>query len=235
MSNVIVHKNYEMGKAPYKFIGVWSAPSLALQEANPSAYNIAMQSAPPCCKCCCDHCSTGIKNHYILSDANGDKFAVGSSCIDKLNNVLNLSKVQKAKRDHQAALRQARAEVKRLKREADRQAVLDVERAKNNGLTDYELEAQKLKQKNDSLKAIRKNKAAYFLDALAANGSDFCDSVSRSIIDYGSLPSGRGGSILLSICAKHYSGKTRGAAFDIEYDHAAENLDYLTETLAKGL
>lgn len=99
-----VHENFQFGEAPFRFIGVWSAPSRSLLEQNPSAYNLQMQAKPKFCHFGCDHCGTAIEHHYVLRDAKGDKYCVGSSCISKVGNVLNLSDAEAAERQRQREL-----------------------------------------------------------------------------------------------------------------------------------
>ena len=86
-----VHENFQFGEAPFRFIGVWSAPSRSLLEQNPAAYNLQMQAKPKFCHFGCDHCGTAIEHHYVIRDAKGDKYCVGSSCIAKVGNVVNMS------------------------------------------------------------------------------------------------------------------------------------------------
>lgn len=225
-NQVTVHKHFEMGTAPYRFIGVWSSPSTALAEQNPTAYNNAWAAAPASCNGCCDHCGTGITNHYIMKDAAGNTYSVGSSCIGKIDDVENLSAVEAAKKAHEKKLRKARADKKREEKRLAREAELQAQRDRNNGLTDWELNQKKQKDEREAKLKVKREKYAYFIDALD-EGNNFEGDLWYNLTQ-GVLPHGRGLDIMLEIVAKK-AGRKGSKAYDAAYDEAANELEKLTD------
>jgi hypothetical protein len=202
----LIHRHFEMGTAPYRYVGLWSSPSAALAEANPRAYNNALTGAPACCRNSCDHCGTGITHHCIIQDADGQRFAVGSDCLGKIDDVENLSQAEADRKAHQSALRKSRAEVKRQAEREEAEAKLQSERDLNGGLTDWEL-TQKTRQDVLSTKReVTRERFDYFLTALKESGGDFGRGMVRSIEDNECTPTGSGLYIMMEITAKHYSG-----------------------------
>lgn len=217
-----VHKNFQFGEAPFRFIGVWSAPSRSLLEQNPSAYNLQMQAKPKFCHFGCDHCGTAIEHHYVLRDAKGDKYCVGSSCISKVGNVLNLSDAEAAERKRQREIRRARAEAKReqdrLAREAKLQAKLAAERERNDGLTDAEVAQQRAEKELQEKRILNKAKYAFFIDGLNEAYGNFASDVANGLRE-GRQPSGRGVTIMLEIIAK-VAGRRGSNAYEAAYAEA---------------
>jgi len=217
-----VHENFQFGEAPFRFIGVWSAPSRSLLEQNPSAYNLQMQAKPKFCHFGCDHCGTAIEHHYILRDAKGDKYCVGSSCISKVGNVLNLSDAEAAERQRQRELRRARAQAKReqerLAREAKLQARLAAERERNGGLTDAEVAQQRAEEERQQQRIANQNRYGFFIDGLGEAYGSFAKDVAQGLRD-GRQPSGRGVTIMLEIIAKT-AGRRGSKAYEAAYAEA---------------
>ena len=219
---VTIHKHYQMGEAPYRFLGVWSAPSASLAEQNPNAYNNAMASRPACCRLTCDHCGAPIMNHYIIRDMKGNKFSVGSSCIDKIDDVENTSKVDAARKAHEKKLRQARAEKKREDERTAREAELQAQRDRNNGLTDWELNQQQQRTAHEAELEAKREKLAYFINALD-EGNNFEGELRDNLMS-GHLPYGRGQTIMLEIIAKK-AGRKNSKAYNVKYDEAEAQLN----------
>lgn len=223
------HKHYELGTAPYRFVGIWSAPSKALQEANPSAYNNAMTGRPKACRFSCDHCGTGIEHHCLIVDANGERFAVGSSCIAKLHDTELLEAVEIAKRKAAKVKRKAIADQKRANKQAAYEAELEAQRAKNDGLTDWELQqkerAKALEAKRDAVAVI----AEPILTSLRNAGGDFCADISCQILD-GHFPSNRAATIVIEIIAKQ-SGRKGSKAYNAAYPAAEQLFKSIAEQL----
>lgn len=214
----IVHEHYQMGQAPYRFIAVWSAPSKSLQEANPAAYSIEMSARPKVCKFMCDHCGTSIEHHFIIRDANGVEFCVGSTCIDKVGQVLNLSDAEAAERNRQKELRQARAEAKREAQRIARVVELNAQRERNGGLTDWELEKQELEEQLKLEKEANANRYDYFITHLLNDGGDFAKDLARSLKESGNIY-GRGVTIMLDIIAKS-AGRKGSKAYNAKREEA---------------
>jgi len=213
-----VHENFQFGEAPFRFIGVWSAPSRSLLEQNPSAYNLQMQAKPKFCHFGCDHCGTAIEHHYVLRDAKGDKYCVGSSCISKVGNVVNLSDAEAAERQRQRELRRARAEAKREQKRLAHEAKLDAQRERNGGLTDMELAMQKIQEERQQQRIANKQKYDFFISGLSEAYGYFAKDVAEGLRE-GRLPSGRGVTIMLEIIAKN-AGRRGSKAYEAAYAEA---------------
>ena len=213
-----VHENFQFGEAPFRFIGVWSAPSRSLLEQNPSAYNLQMQAKPKFCHFGCDHCGTAIEHHYVLRDAKGDKYCVGSSCIAKVSNVVNLSDAEAAERQRQRDLRRARAEAKREQQRLAHEAKLDAQRERNGGLTDNELAMQKMEQEREQQRIANEQKYDYFISGLSEAYGYFAKDVAQGLRE-GRQPSGRGVTIMLEIIAKN-AGRRGSKAYEAAFTEA---------------
>jgi len=91
-----------LGAFPYRFMGV----TKKIFQAAPDA---PVQPGSSC-----DYCGTGISLEYWLQSADGKRFKVGCDCILKTTSDRSLIvAVKTAKQQHEADLRQARAEKKR--------------------------------------------------------------------------------------------------------------------------
>ena len=213
-----VHENFQFGEAPFRFIGVWSAPSRSLLEQNPSAYNLQMQAKPKFCHFGCDHCGTAIEHHYVLRDAKGDKYCVGSSFIAKVGNGVNLSDAEAAERQRQRDLRRARAEAKREQQRLAHEAKLDAQRQRNGGLTDNELAMQKIEQEREQQRIANEQKYDYFISGLSEAYGYFAKDVAQGLRE-GRQPSGRGVTIMLEIIAKN-AGRRGSKAYEAAFTEA---------------
>lgn len=116
-----------LGKAPFKFKGMRTLPSLSLAEHNPSAYANALQDCAGIHAGTCHICGMPIQNNYIIQDADGKIFSVGCECVLKLNEDDNLKDV--VKEEKKRVLRVKRQEKVRqinfdacVKRDVERQA-----------------------------------------------------------------------------------------------------------------
>ena len=66
-----------------RVVGYFSLPSPQLAEVNPTAYNLAMASAPAGAGSCA-HCSTGILHHVVVEGAEGEQAFIGTTCALKV-------------------------------------------------------------------------------------------------------------------------------------------------------
>lgn len=212
--DILVHKQYQMGTAPYKLVGFWSMPS-----QSSAAYEVGMQTRPSCCNGMCNHCGTGIVHHYIIKDAEGRNFVVGSSCIDKLNDTELLSAKKIMDRRNQIAKNNAKREAKR----ATELAELDRQRLANGGLTDNEI-IWKAKQDAETARVAP---IVSIVSEIAKELSDgkrgFCDSISEQMLR-GELPKGRAKDIVLEILSK-YAGRTGSKKYQTRYDEVLDILN----------
>jgi len=230
MSTATVHKHFQFGIAPFRFVGIWSAPSKALLEANPEAYNAQLRSKPACCHFSCDHCGTGISNHCIIVDSTGERFSVGTDCVEKTHHTEVISKVKLALRKKAKAARDAKREAQQQARQAAYNAELDAQRARNSGLTDAELSSQQAAQRAADRTAKIASIAAPILSALKGDYG-FVASVRDNLL-HGHLPSGRGQDIVLEIIAKQ-AGRIGSPAFEIAYQQAAADFDRIRAELSE--
>jgi len=199
--NEFTHKFTEsgLGKAPFKFLGI-------MENAFDCGDGTTKAGG------CCDHCGTGIRYEFHIMSADGVKSKVGSDCIKKSDDsgLINIAKNEENKR---------RRAKNQEKREAERVARLDAQRAKNGGLTDYEVQE---KQHADRLEAERVAKLpiiellAPLADDMRDGQDGFRDSIAKTL-ENGDLPYGRGRSISLDILAKMV-GRKNSKAYNAEYD-----------------
>lgn len=155
----------------------------------------------------CAHCGNLISNHYIVEDAEGKRFAVGSECIASINGV-NTQLLTEA---HKAKLKADRA-----KRKERKEAKLEAERKANGGLTNEEVKRQEFRARHmEQLKAQQELDAEREREGLIAGvkylpyvdrlrrhtNSGFALSVADELRN-GRLPKGRGMDIMLDILAK---------------------------------
>lgn len=209
--SAISHKKYEFGKPPFRFVGMWSAPSKGLLETNPEAYSNAMMGKPEYCRFTCEHCGMSIEHHCVIRDSEGKYFSVGSTCIGKVDDIENLTEAEKMAKDAAKSRRKAKADEKREQIRAAREAALEAEKERNGGLTDWELAE---KQRKDILKSFRSQyseAAAAFINALE-DGGEFCQSIIRSL-RRGELPEGRGKDLVIEIRTKKESGRKGSKAY----------------------
>ena len=216
---VLDHKweRADLGKPPYRFIGLYSYPSKGLLEAgNIEGYNNQMRMAPDFIGGVCHYCGTPIMHFYMCQSADGHKFAVGSECVGNIGDAKLMTAAKKAKN---AMLREQARERRAKKEEADRlacEAALQEERDRNGGLTDWEVEQKAAAE----AEAARVAPIVEILEPLAYRLADgrggFCDSVARDL-RRGQIPYGRGRDIMIEILAKD-AGRMNSKAYDKEWD-----------------
>lgn len=231
MSKVARHNHYEFGQAPFRFVGIWSAPSPSLAEANPTAYSNAMADKPQCCRFQCDHCGLPIAHHHIISDAHGQRFSVGSECIAKSGDVDLLAKSAAAKKDCDRKARRDKAAAKREQERQAREDELQRQKDANGGLTDYELERQAQLQAEQDLQDRRAALTAEYGRQIRDGRGGFCDSIADDL-DRGELPAGRGLSLTIEILAKQ-AGRKNSAAYNARYDELADRFEHIATVLEK--
>jgi hypothetical protein len=217
------HKHYEMGtgNGKFKFIGVWSAPSSALLEANPSAYNNQMNNRPKCCKCTCDCCGTGIIHHMMIQDSNGERFSVGSSCIGKLNDHALTTASKEAEKKRKREINQAKAQAKRDIRNQEIESENQRQRDVNGGLTDWEVTDKARLDAIELAKEQRENICEPLIEILSKQNGDFCASLIRGMIYNGNMPYGYAKNIVIEIMTKQF-GRKNSKKYNEAYDSQVE-------------
>jgi hypothetical protein len=224
------HKVYQFGTAPFRYIANWSAPSKALLEANPHAYNMAMASRPKCCQFSCDHCGMPMEHHCIIVDAKGEKHSVGSSCIFKIGDCENLTQVEADVKARQKANRKRLADAKREKVIAEREAAIQAERDANGGLTVYELGVKNRADAKQARAAVFLVLAKDFLIPMGHAG-DFGKSIIRGFAD-GKIPTGGGKTIVIEIAAK-MAGRKNSKAYNAKLPEVEAEFEKLEEAFKK--
>ena len=218
--NTVIHKNFQFGTAPFRFVAIWSAPSKALAEANPEAYNAQLRSKPECCHFSCDHCGTSINNHCIIVDATGKRFTVGTDCVEKTNHTEVVSKVKLALKQKAKAARDAKRQAEQAARKAAYDAELQAQRDANGGLTDSEVAHKKAYAARKERLARTNAIVAPVVSVLDAAGGDFCFSIAQGYRN-GLLPQGRAKDIVIEIVAKQ-AGKKGSKAYEAALNGAQE-------------
>lgn len=87
-----------LGQAPY------TLESVEMRESNPNGPRVGTS---------CDYCSTYITNVFHCKSADGKRFVIGSTCVDKLGDAGLTKAVNDKVRDHKRTLRWAKEAEKR--------------------------------------------------------------------------------------------------------------------------
>jgi uncharacterized protein (DUF3820 family) len=239
-----------------EIIGYYSLPSPSLAEHNPTAYNLALLSAPRNAGYC-SHCGMGIIHHVIICDENGVVRAIGSDCATKVG--LDAAQIR-TKRTH-AEVAEAKAKRERELAETDwsvfqfgkyqGRSVRDVF-AEDPDYVDWfagsfatgegRLRTQALCRElvapmHAAAKAVRASRcqaiiAAFGEDTIreCAEDEDFSGSVCRDLLA-GREPSDRAIGILMEIVAK-WSGRRNSKAYNAAYEAIEEKLPPVREAAA---
>lgn len=119
-----------LGKAPFRFVTMFSFPAPSLGEQNPNAYMEACQEAANIAKShgvrggICEHCGMALMNNFIIRSADGHKHVVGCDCVAKtrLSDAALARAVEAAVKAREKTKRAERKETKRANAEATRKA-----------------------------------------------------------------------------------------------------------------
>lgn len=206
-----------LGQAPFTCVGLYSLPARSLAEYNPQAYQAELAQMPKGFDIgTCAVCGMALTNNFLIRTGCGRQFSVGCDCVKKAGDAGLVDAVQARKR---AADREKRFQ----EREAERLARLQAQRERNGGLTDWELqeEQQKIREEAENALKLQKGQAIQrcvqpIVDALEAKPTPFTSDMVALLVD-GELPEGRALDICRSIYAEEYArkttGKTRGTQF----------------------
>jgi hypothetical protein len=102
-----------LGPGPYKYVGFFDLGRViaALHAGNVNGYNNGLAMAPKveAGMGTCAHCGHAILNIFVIETGEKRRFGIGSDCILKVGiEAKELTKVQKAVRNHAKELRDAR-------------------------------------------------------------------------------------------------------------------------------
>lgn len=234
-----------MGVGPYRFVGIYEMPTpgdgSAAMFANADPFSeiraLVLKAGAGTCACC----GMAITVICVVIDGVGDRWGVGSDCIEKIGEpaLCNAAKVAVAKR---------RAKMARSRRDekcaAQRQAWLAAPSDKSGSLPGETNGARLAREDAEQLTAAnaRKNAAAQrgailapFSDAIADGRNGFCDSIARDF-RRGNIPTGRGLSLAREIYGKRF-GRVNSTAWESaveQFDAAIESADEL-ESFAASL
>lgn len=210
-----------LGRAPFQCVGNWIMPSRSLMEHNPTAWNRAIAEAP-CRIGSCAYCWTPLSIHYIIKDADGKLFAVGSECVEKTGDAGLIDKAR--------ALKNKRArEIRARKTEIARNLRMMAQREKWAGLNKYQRyefnrkvwDARVLLEKKPVIDTL-----APFVDTLRSIGGNFVTDIANTM-EKGNLPFGRGLAITCEILAKQ-CGRRNSKAYKAEYSRVKEIFDSIS-------
>lgn len=231
MSMIHTFEASNLGKAPFRVIGLYSFPSKSLAEHNPDAYQRQLNEMPRDVACgSCAYCGMGLTHNYIIKSADDKKFVVGCDCVEKTGDKGMVDQIKLIEREN-------RAEARRLAQEADAKARLDAERAANGGLTVHEV----YMAKKQAVLALRAPVEAQIVESITpiinalhrANGDFAKDMKAYLEVCHFEALSGRMVSIILDIAAKEV-GRRGSKAYNARYDELAALLEKNME-IYKGL
>jgi hypothetical protein len=221
-SMVLTHlwQDQQLGQAPFTAVAIISTPSQSIQEANPSAYNMAMYE----CQCqanrfgvglsSCHSCGQCLQNNVVIRDVNGKHFVVGIDCARKTNDAKLITQAEALEKTRQREIKRAREEQERQEREARIQAAHVAQRERNGGLTDYELQAKQEQEAREARTAVMEEKNFWLLSVLrqVPYTSDFVNGMIDALVNREAKTlSGRCLNILGEIYAKQISGARKNS------------------------
>lgn len=210
---ISVHPFNHLGQAPFRFVGTVEKTF----QACPGAPIVAGSS--------CDHCGTGIRWECWVEDANGRRFKVGNDCIAKVGD----QKLIKA--SHAAKLERQR-EARHAKREAQREAMLNAQRERNGGLTDWEVIEAERRAEAEARNAEKAKRARGDVAQIMRDGrGGFRDDMARLIETGDQMRRGQF-KIAVEILAKETGGRKGSKKFKAELDRWIAELE--TDFLMEG-
>lgn len=222
-----------MGVGPYTFGGIYEMPNLSEQSAstfgngNPYAEINSLKLKAGAGTCA--NCGMAISVICVVVDSNGDRWGVGSDCIDKIGEpaLCSAAKVAVARRrSRKAAMR------REAKRQQEHEAWLASVSTKAGSL-EGETNAQRIARENqerqdaEAVKKAKQDRVAQITGKFAVPIFDgrggFCDSIAESLRQ-GILPFGRGLELAKEIYAKRF-GRTGSKAFETAYAEISAALE----------
>ena len=243
----LTHKWMEagLGRAPFRVITIISVPSAGNIGNNfgaVEAYNMEMAEATQRAKhfgvklCTCNVCGMGLQNNVIIRDADGKHFVAGIDCAEKSGDSKVMAKAKIEENARKRAIRQAKAEAKRIAANAKLEADQAEQRERNNGLTDWEVIRAAEKAAAEAAETIVAAKSAAtagdimkVLELTSQHQDDFCASMLRSF-RRGDRFSDRAAGIVMEIYGK-FHGRRNSKAYGEAYDKAADMLEVYNDSL----
>lgn len=209
------HKWEQFGyTAPFKYLALITLP-------NPEGHPTAVQEAY--CTVAkqnkhygvfagsCNLCGNGLKNNFVIGDADGNNFIVGCDCVQHLNDTKLITKVEKAEKLRKKAIRDAKAKAKWEAKAAKLNAELEAQRVKNGGMTDDEVERENWKKEQAAKREAITAENNWLIDRLYGTGNFVTDMKkeleSNKVVDF----SPRAIEILKDIYAKSFGRRNSKA------------------------
>ena len=229
-----------VGTAPYRALGVISLPSPSLAETNTTAYNLQLQEASEAAQNLgvslgsCRVCGMGIMNNYVIKDATGRHFVVGSDCVRKAGDSKLVSEVEKLERLQSGRIRRLKAEEKAEKRRLEVEAELERQRAETGGRTYQEIEAAKRAEVLAVRAAFIAEKNDWLIRVLErAHQGGFVQSILDELrgTTLASVLPPRALAILSDIYAKTAGGRSGSKGYDVALNEFTERLEAMREYL----
>jgi hypothetical protein len=217
--------------APYQLLTILETPRPPKNPAFYPAWLETMNASQAAAKklgvslCSCYVCGQSLCANFVCQDSTGKRFVIGCDCATKLEDTKLITAVELATKHRDKAKREAKAEAERLARIAARNAQDDVERARNGGLTDYEVaEAARRAEREAERAAIREANAWVLSWLPEGNPGTFLSSMAYNLQSTKATDmSPRTRVVLCEIYAKGY-GRTGSAKYEAAYDEAAAKL-----------
>lgn len=219
-----------MGVGPYRFLCIVQMPNLSgdsaanFGNANPYAEVQAMKMKEGAGTCAC--CGMGITVICVVEDGSGDRWGVGSDCIEKADEPALCDAAQVAIAKRRNRMSRERAEVKRQERQCQWEAAPSKDTRATAGETNAQFNVRRTREaqeETDRSNAELANKGEVLkpmASAMRDGQGGFCDSIANDLAR-GIVPTGRGLSITLDILAKR-AGRRNSAAYDAELNRVSD-------------
>lgn len=209
-----------MGLGPYRFGGIIEMPNLsdegASNFANSDPYREIREAKLKAGAGTCACCGMAITVICVVIDGAGDRWGVGSDCVEKIGEpaLCNAAKVAVAKRRNRMA--RERNEAKRQERQRAFDAAISTDSRALPGETNAafreRLRSQQAAEKfaQDARAARRGAILKPVADVVRDGRGGFCDSVAADM-EHGIMPSGRGLDLTMDIYAKRFGRRNSNA------------------------
>jgi hypothetical protein len=226
MQTTIVEKAHPfelagMGTGPFRFVGMASIPSASLAEQNPSGYSSALAMLPRnliggCGTCY--NCGKGITHVCIIENAQGQRYGVGTDCVEKTGDKylgdkakVAIARIQREQRRERDARLRAEQHKKWLATVCNEVGETNAQRVERE-----HAEHDAAEKARQAARLAEAEKFFFLLPHLSGPEGGFCASIANQI-RRGYVPSGRA----LDICGDIYA-KAHGRRGSKGYDAALD-------------
>lgn len=164
-----------LGLAPFRFVGYsHSVGPITTQIAPGIEVQVGAPGQP---MGTCAYCSRGIAHLYHIKSSDEKRFIVGCDCVAKIGRADNalLTAVQRQEAKVRAEARRARAEARHEARRLAAEKTLQEQRARNGGLTDYEVRRNREEAERQAKQVAISEANAWLWSRLPAGGPFLTD------------------------------------------------------------